>query len=105
MSRNIHCCAIREKWELRRYWTKTSLKTSWANSKLGISTADAKVLFRSPTLFSFVENSTLLSLGLVPLSVSSFPQPVSHDSGISNITGVPGFAFTASRNGRSWPPC
>ena len=53
MSRNIHCCAIREKWELRRYWTKTSLKTSWANSKLGISKSDSKLLFISPTLFSF----------------------------------------------------
>ena len=70
--------------------------------------SDVKKLFRSPTPFSFVDCSTLLSLGLVPLPVSSSPQQVSHDSGISNISGLqgnPGFTFPASCNGLSRPLC
>lgn len=64
--------------ENRKYWTKTSLKTSWANSKLCISITDAKALFRSPTPFGLVRCSTLLFLGLVPHPVSRFPRHVYH---------------------------
>ena len=72
-----------------KYWTKARLKTSWANSKLCISMSDVKVLFRSPTPFSFVDCNTLLSLGLVPLPIISFPQLISHGSGISNTLESP----------------
>ena len=73
---------------VRKYWTKARLKTSWANSKLCISMSDVKALFSSLIPFSFVDCNTLLSLGLVPLSVSSFPWQVSHNSGIYNIFGI-----------------
>lgn len=105
MSQNILCYAKREKWEHRKYWAKTNLKTSWGNSKVWISTTDVKALFRSPTPFSFVDCSTLLSLGLLPHPVSRFLRLVYHDSGIANIMGFPGFTLTASCNGLSGPSC
>lgn len=71
-----------------KYWAKARPKTSWTNSKLCISTSDDKTLFRPPTPFSFVDCHTLLSLGLVPLPVSSSPQQVSHSSGIPQHLGV-----------------
>jgi hypothetical protein len=90
----------------RKDWTKARLKTSGANSKLCVSMSDVKALFRSPTPFC-VDSNTLLSLGLVPLPVSSFSQQIFHDSGNSNILGPPinpGFTFTASYNGLSRYP-
>jgi hypothetical protein len=49
--------------------------------------SEVKVLYRSPILFIFVNYNKLLPLGLVPLPVSSFPQQLSHGSGICNILG------------------
>ena len=74
---------------MRKYWTKARLKHSWANSKLCMSMSDVKMLFKSPTLFSFVNCNTLLSLVLVLLPVSSSPWQVSLYSDISNILGSP----------------
>jgi hypothetical protein len=68
-----------------KYWTKARLKTSWANSKPCIAMTDVKMLFGSPTHFNFVGCNTILSFGLVPLPVSSFPWQESQNSGISNI--------------------
>ena len=69
---------------------------------------DVKVLFRAPTPFSFVDCSTLLSLGLVPLPVSRHPPwQVSHVSGISNILDSPRQSssnFIASHSGFSSRP-
>jgi hypothetical protein len=42
-----------------------------------------------PTLFTFVNCNIITSLGLDPLSFSSFLQKVSHGSGISHIWGSP----------------
>ena len=66
---------------------QSKTESQLVNSKLYISMSDVKMLFRSLTLFSFVDCSTLLSLGLVLLPVSSSPQQGSHGSGISNILG------------------
>jgi hypothetical protein len=49
--------------------------------------SDVKALFRSPTPFIFVAWNTLLSLGLVPLPISSFPWQASHHFKVSNILG------------------
>ena len=68
---------------------QSKTKNQFENSKLCISMSDVKMFFRSPTPFSFVDCNTLLSLGLVPLPVSSSPWQVSHGSGISNILGSP----------------
>ena len=54
---------------MRKYWTKARPKTSWANSKLCISMSDVKMLFRSPTPFSFVDCNTLLPPGLIEYPV------------------------------------
>jgi hypothetical protein len=65
---------------------------------------DVKALFRSLTPFTFVDCNLLLFPGLVPLSVSSFPQQLSHDSGISRVLGLqgnPGYTLTALHNGLS----
>ena len=43
----------------------------------------------SNLFFIFVDCNKLLSLGLVPLPVSRFPQQIVHGSGISNILGSP----------------
>jgi hypothetical protein len=48
-----------------------------------------KGLFRSSTLFCLVVHNTLLSLGLVPLAISSSSHQVSHGSFISNILAYP----------------
>lgn len=72
---------------MRKYWTKARSKTSWVNSNLCISMSDDKMLFWSPTPFSFVNCSKLLSYGLIPFSTSNFPWQVSNNSGISNILG------------------
>jgi hypothetical protein len=64
-------------------------KTSWANSKLCISMPDVKMVFRSPTPFSFVDCYTTLSLCVVPHPISSFPWQISHSSGISNVLASP----------------
>jgi hypothetical protein len=58
---------------VRKYWTKTRPKTSGENSKPCISMSDVKMLFIYPTTFSLVDGNTLLSLDLVPSTVSSFP--------------------------------
>jgi hypothetical protein len=57
------------------------LKPSKENSKFCIFKSDNIILFLSPTLFSFVDCSILLSLGLSPHLVFSFPQEVAHDTG------------------------
>ena len=57
-------------------------------SSTTIRTNQKGMFFRSPTPLSFVEYNTFLSLELVPLTVGSFPQQVSHGSGISNILEV-----------------
>jgi hypothetical protein len=91
---------------VRKYWSKA--QPNPANSKHCISISDVKMLFRSPTSFSFVDCNTLLSLELFPFPVSGSPQQVSHESGIFNILGLQGnsgFIFTASHNGLSKPPC
>lgn len=59
--------------------------------------SDVKILFKSPTPFSFADSNTLLSLGLV----SSSTQRVSQGSVISGMVGIqgnPGFQFTALPN-------
>lgn len=48
-----------------------------------------QMLFRSTTPSTFVGHNRLLSLGVVPFSLISFPQQISHDSGISTILGSP----------------
>ena len=48
-----------------------------------------KALFRSTTPFRDLDCSILLSLALSSLPISSFPQQVSHGSGISNILESP----------------
>jgi hypothetical protein len=55
-----------------KHWTKARPNISWEISKTRISISDVKMFFRSPTPFSLVYCSTLLSLGLVPLAVGSF---------------------------------
>jgi hypothetical protein len=70
---------------VRKYWTKAKLKASMENSKVCISRSDVKALFRPPTLFSFADCSTLLSLRLFLHLVNSFPQKTSHNLGISRI--------------------
>jgi hypothetical protein len=77
---------LRERRIVRKYWTKATSKTSWENFKLCISMSDVKALFRSPTLFSFIECNTLL-FGLVPPPVSVFSWQVSHSPDISNVLG------------------
>jgi hypothetical protein len=74
---------------MRKYWTKPRPKNRWANSKLSISMSDVKALFRSATPFWFVDCNSILSLWLVPLSVSRFPQQIAHCHSISNILGSP----------------
>jgi hypothetical protein len=59
-------------------------------------------LFRSLTPFSFVDCNTLLSLGLIPLPVSSFPRQVPHDSSMPNIWGSPRRSRIASVQGHAW---
>ena len=77
MAEDIHYHPRREEKEHREETLGQGRpKTSRANSHLWISMSDVKVLFRSPTPFSFVDCNTLLSLGLVPFFVSSFPQQV-----------------------------
>ena len=49
--------------------------------------SNVKTLFIFSAPFSFVDYNILLSLGLVPFPVSSSPQQVFHDAGISNILG------------------
>lgn len=46
---------------VRKYWIKTRMKPSWANSKFCISMFDVKQVFRSPIPFIFVDYNTLLS--------------------------------------------
>jgi len=74
---------------VRKYWIKERQKTSMTNSKLCISVSYVKALIRCPIPFISVDYNRLLSLGLVPLLVSSFPQKISQDSGISSILGSP----------------
>ena len=83
---------------MKKYWTKTMLKTSWANSKLCISMSGVKSFFMSPTLSNFVENA-LLFHGFICLSLSSFPQKLSYDSDTNNILESP----TQSRLYIQWP--
>ena len=52
---------------------------SWCQSSLQIS----------KSFFIFVDCNKLLSPGLVPLPVSSFPQEIAHSSGIWNILESP----------------
>ena len=96
MAQNIHYCSKMEERSLvRKYWTKARPKPSWANSKLSISMSDVKVLFGSPTPFSFVDCNTLFffSLELIPLPVSHFLHWLSHCSGIYNILGALSLQF------------
>lgn len=52
--------------------------------------SDVKSLFKSPTLFSFVECNTIPSLWLVQLPLSSLPQQACQGSQISIILGFQG---------------
>jgi hypothetical protein len=54
---------------VRKCWTNARPKTSKANSKVSMS--GGKMLFKSPTLSSFVGCNTILPSGLVPYPVSS----------------------------------
>jgi hypothetical protein len=54
------------------------------------------MLFRSPTYFSFVDYNMLLSVGIFPLLVRSFPCQASPAS--LDFEGIPGFNFTAPHN-------
>ena len=60
------------------------------------------MFFRSPTPLNFVDYNTLLFLELVPLPVNSFPQQVSHGSGLSNILEV-SKTIQASSSQLQWP--
>ena len=73
---------------MRKLWTKGRSSTSWENSKHCIFTSSVKMFFRSPTPSRF-DCNTLVSLGQVPLPISSSPQQESHNSGIYNILGSP----------------
>ena len=74
---------------VRKSWTKARLEAIWASFTLCTSMSDINALFRSTTSFSFVVCNKLLSLGLLPLPVSSFSWQVSLGSGISNLLGSP----------------
>lgn len=71
-----------------RQWIKLQ-NCKLAHSKLCISMSDIQVFFRPFTPSGFVDCHRLVSLGLVPLPVSTFPWQVPHSSGISNIVGSP----------------
>jgi hypothetical protein len=74
---------------MRKHWTKTRLKTSWVNSRLCISMSMSKCSLDIQLLsISLVDCNTLLSLGIFPLPIGSFPQQVAHNYEISNILGT-----------------
>lgn len=90
MARNIHYHSRRAEGEhSEKILGQIKSKTNWTDSKLCISRSGVKARFRSPTPFNFLDSNTLLSLGLVPSPVSSFPRQVFHDSGISSILESP----------------
>lgn len=93
---------------MRSQWENTRLKTSWASTNLCFSMSDVKVLYRSPTSFSFVDFSTLLSFELVLLLFSRFlgrsPTTLASPA-FWGLQGNLDFAFTDLHNGLSRPPC
>ena len=92
----------------RKYCTKARPKDNQENSKLCLSVSGVKVLFRSPTPFSFVDCNTLHSLELAPLPISNSlcEYPTALPSLISwCLQGNPGFTFTVSHNGLCGPAC
>lgn len=86
---------------VRKYWTKTKPKPSWAKSKLCSSRFDIKMPFRSPTSFQTCYFNTLISLGLITLSVASclciYPMTLAFLTSW-DLQGNPGFIFTVSCN-------
>lgn len=75
---------------VKKYWTKTRIKTRRAHSKGDISISDVRALFRSPTPFILVDYDILLSPGLFLFSGSCFSAQISHAFGISNLLWSPG---------------
>jgi hypothetical protein len=67
---------MEEREQSKEILDQSKIKTSWANSKLSISTSDVKVIFRSPTPFCLANDNTLHFLGLGPLFFSSLQQPL-----------------------------
>ena len=65
--------------------------------------SDVKTLFRSPSLFSFVNYHTLLSLGQVPLPISSPFQRVFYDSDISDILASASQFHSVTSLTHAWP--
>ena len=88
MAQNVyHPSKLKKGSTVRKYCAKIR-KTRCANTKLLISMSDVRVLFRSPSPFSFVDCNTFLSPGLVPYSVSSSAWQISHDSDLSNTIKI-----------------
>ena len=97
----------RERRIVRKYWTKARWKTNWANSKLCISMSLVKMLFRSPTPFSFVYYNILFLLGwfhslLVDLLGRYHMALASSTSW--GLQGNPGFNSQHAMNDLSRPP-
>jgi hypothetical protein len=81
---------------VRKCWTIERPKTSWKNPQLCISMSVVKVLFRSPTPFSFVDCNTRFSLDWFHCLLSAVlgRYPTALASTISQ--SYTGFTFTAS---------
>jgi hypothetical protein len=69
-TQDMHCSYERE------HRKKKDRKPAEPSPNSASPMSDVKAFFRSPTPFSFVDCNILLSLGLVPFFVSSFPQQV-----------------------------
>jgi hypothetical protein len=100
MAQNRLCIMRGRKGSLvRKHWTKARPETRWASSRLCISRSDVKAAFRSPTPFSFVDCSTLVSLGLVVYEVCILLGMYHTTLASSTSWGLqqdPCFTFTAS---------
>ena len=89
MAWNIHYHFNEKK---KKEWSEKTLDQSKVEKQLGklssVSTYMSDVRSQTPFIF-ITDNIFLFLFRLVRLPVNSFPPWISHDSGISNILGVP----------------